>query len=411
MKTGILRHFLLKKGFILLTAVLLSATLLLIGVQAAFASGPGYVTWPEYPSNPVFDPVERAYYPSLVFDGSMYYMWYDDGSGIRYTTSPDGINWGTGTICTGLTRGRHPVVAWLGSQYRMWYWDSFNLFYSINDLRTAVSTDAVTWTSDTALSQVGTSVIANDPSHTSWNSGSYGPCEVFYNASGSATIVTPVDAATVWANKYVMYYDGTTGGLEDVGIAVSNDGINFEGLNGGVAPVLAHGGGTTWDSNYATMCSVQKINGAYHMWYSGGQAGSNEGISYAQSPDGITWTKYGSNPIMHKTNGVPWRADRTYTPRVLYDAAGFSGAGEAKLLKMWWNGTAGSNYAIGYSGIIPASTTTTTTTPVAIGGLVNPVDKTTILMPYLYGIVGIIAVTIGGFVWRRTYVNRENNRK
>jgi predicted GH43/DUF377 family glycosyl hydrolase len=406
MKTGIFRHFVLKKGFVLLAVILLAATLLLVGVQAAFAFSPEYVTWPEYPSNPVFDPTERAYYPSIIFDGSTYHMWYDDGSGIRYTTSADGITWATGTVVTGLTSGRHPVVVNTGSQYRMWYWNS-SVTYGIGSLRTAVSTNAITWTSDAVITQAGTTVITG--TWPDWNNGSYGPCEVFYNASGSATIVSPVDATTVWQNKYVMYYDGTTGGLEDIGIAVSNDGINFEGFNGGAAPVLSHGGGSTWDSNYAAMCTVQKIDGAYHMWYSGGQSESNEGIGYAQSFDGITWTKYGSNPIMHKTDGVPWRASRTYTPRVLYDSNSFSGAGEAKQLKMWWNGTAGSNYAIGYSGIITA-TPTTTTTPAAVGGQVNPLDKTAVLMPYIYGILAIIAVTVGGLIWRRVAITRENSR-
>jgi hypothetical protein len=346
-------------------------------------------------------------------------MWYDDGSGIRYTTSGDGITWSAGTVCTGFTNGRHPVVAWTGSQYRIWYWNSA-FTYGIDTLRTAVSTDAITWTSDTIISQVGTTVITG--TWPDWNTGSYGPCEIFYNASGSATIVSPVDDATVWANKYVMYYDGTTGGVEDVGLAVSNDGINWEGLNGGAAPVLSHGGGSTWDSDYATMCSVQKIDGAYHMWYSGGQTSSHEGIGYAQSLDGITWTKYGSNPIMHMTDGVTWRTNRTYTPRVLFDSNSFSGAGEAKMLKMWWTGEDSlSNIAIGYSGELSSTptptttttsttTTTTTTTAGAVGGTVNPIDKMGLLMPYLYALIGVVALTVGGYAWRRIAA-KANNRK
>jgi hypothetical protein len=408
MKIGFSRHFLMKKGYILLAVTLLAATLLFVGVQSTLAFSPEYVTWPEYPSNPVFDPAESAYYPSIIFDGSTYHMWYDDGGGIRYTTSSDGITWGTGTAVTGLMTGRHPVVVNIGSQYRIWYWNS-SVTYGINAMRTAVSTDAITWTSDTVITQAGITVITN--SYPDWNTGSYGPCEVFYNASGSGSIVTPVDASTVWQNKYVMYYDGTTGGLEDIGLAVSNDGVNWAGYNNGAAPVLFHGGGSTWDSNYATMCTVQKIGSAYHMWYSGGNVTSHEGIGYAQSLDGITWTKYGSNPIMHITDSVPWRTVRTYTPRVLYDAASFSGAGEAKQLKMWWSGENSlGNIAIGYSGVITASPTTTTSAT-AIGGLVNPVDKSAILMPYLYGLLAVITLTVGGLIWRRFAIARENNRK
>lgn len=221
-----------------------------------------------------------------------------------------------------------------------------------------------------------------------------------------------------------MYYDGSTGGYEDIGIAVSANGKLWQGYNGGVAPVLSHGGGATWDSDYATMCSVQLISGLYHMWYSGGQSASNEGIGYAQSTDGITWTKYGSNPIKHITDGVAWRTTRTYTPRVLYDASSFSGHGEAVQLKMWWAGrSAAGNIAIGYSGmaITPTTTTTTsgpttttpttTTGPAAVGGTVYPVDKIGLLMPYFYPLIGIIVIAIGRLIWHRLALARANSRK
>ncbi|MHB8105067.1 MAG: hypothetical protein ACYDG5_05960 [Dehalococcoidales bacterium] len=408
MGTKVLRNTYVKIGVILAAVVLLAAALFVIDLQPVNAFSPEYVAWPEYPTNPVFNPVERAYYPSIIFDGSSYKMWYDDGSGIRYTTSADGINWAAGTVVTGLTNGRHPLVKWVGTKYMIWYWNSAGIFYSINDIRTAESVNGITWTSDTAISQVGTSVIAGNPG-VNWNAGSYGPCDVFYNPAGSATIVAPVDAATVWQNKYVLYYDGTTGSYEDIGIAVSADGILWQGYNGGVAPGLAHGGGATWDSDYATFCSIQLISGVYHMWYSGGQSESNEGIGYAQSTDGITWTKYASNPIKHKTDGVPWRTDRTYTPRVLYDAASFSGAGEAVQLKMWWNGTAGGDYAIGYSGM--AITPPTTTPGPVVGGRVNPVDKTALLMPYLYTLLAIMAIVVSGLVWRKFASERASDRK
>ena len=260
---------------------------------------------------------------------------------------------------------RQAHVEQVASGYRIWYEDD-NYLYSINAIRTAVSTDGINWTSDQAITQVGTSVITGN-SGSDWNAGTYGVCDVFYNASGSATIIAPINASTVWQNRFVMYYDGTTGGVEDIGVAVSADGILWQGYNNGVAPVLSHSGGTAWDSNFTTFCTVLNIGGTYHMWYSGGQSASNEGIGYAQSDDGLVWTKDASNPMLHISNGVAWRSGRTYTPSVIYNA------GWSSSLKMWYTGMASGNYAIGFATItsLSPSTTTTITTPGPHGGRPN----------------------------------------
>jgi predicted GH43/DUF377 family glycosyl hydrolase len=403
MKKVIVRNTRMKSVIALLVIIVFTATSLFISAESVSASDPQYVNWQQYPTNPVFDPAESAYYPSIIFDGTTYHMWYDDGTATRYTTSTDGISWLVGTPVTGLTNGRHAVVKWVGTEYRVWYWNSTQL-YSINDIRTAKSPDGIAWTNDSVISQVGgATVIAGNPG-VNWNAGSYGPCDVFYNPAGSGTIVAPVDAATVWQNKFVMYYDGTTGGLEDIGVAVSNDGIQWRGYNDGAAPVLAHGA-SGWDDGFATFCTVLKIDGTYHMWYSGGHASSHEGIGYAQSSDGLNWTKYASNPIMHRTDGITWRAERTYTPRVLYDAAGFSGAGESAQLKMWYNGVdvdPSGNYVLGYARI------TISAGPVSVGGRVNPVDKAAILAPY-FGLLLLIAgiIVTSGLVLKKAIVRKN----
>jgi hypothetical protein len=396
----------LKIGMVSLITVFIVA-LLFANALPALAADPPYTNWQEYPTNPVFDPTERAYYPSILFDGAVYRMWYDDGSGTRYTTSSDGINWAAGTVVTGLTNGRHVLVEQVGSKYMAWYWDSSQL-YSINDLRCAESTDGISWTSDAAITQAGTTVIAGSPG-VNWNAGSYGPCDVFYNSSGSATIVSPVDAATVWQNKFVMYYDGTTGALEDIGLAVSANGKFWEGYNGGAAPVLAHGTSGAWDDGFATFCTVLKIGSTYHMWYSGGQAESNEGIGYAQSTDGISWSKYSSNPILHRNDGIPWRATRTYTPRVVYDSGGFSGYGDNAPLKMWYAGRdAGGNYTLGYAKIPAAAPAPPTT----VGGQVYSVNKIVVLAPYLILIFIITAIiTMERHLLRNLLLIRVNDKK
>ncbi len=298
--------------------------------------------WVEYPSNPVYAPGHKAYYPTILKEAGTYKMWYASSAGTKVVTSTDGANWGSASDCTGLTNANHPLVEKIGDIYRMWYWPGS--LYSINDIRTATSNDGITWANDQAITQVGTSVIDNSSSG-NWNRGSYGPADVIYNPSGSETIVEPTSEAFVWSNKFVMYYDGTTGGKEDLGLAVSNDGINWQGYNGGVAPILSGSGGVgDWDRTYVSRSTVFKENDdAYHMWFSGGDGRMDHGIGYAFSTDGISWTRDASNPIFHKSDGVAWRTDRTYSPAVIDD-------------EMWFSGLDGAGvYTIGYAVPEPAT--------------------------------------------------------
>ena len=309
--------------------------------------------WTEYASNPVYSP-GKAYYPTILKEGGTYTMWSDSASGLDMATSTDGINWTSQGTATGLTNPRHALVEKIDAQYRIWYDEGSDAhLYSIEAIRTATSSDGLTWLNDQAITQVGSSVITG--SHPDWNKGSYGPTEVIYNPSGSPDITVPTDEASVWANKYVMYYDGTTGADEFMGLAVSNDGINWRGYNDGAAPVL-DSSAFGWDDGYVCFGTIIKENDdAYHMWYSGGSVPAyalNEGIGYAFSTDGINWTRDAGNPIFHKNDGVGWRDNRTYTPMVIGD-------------EMWFTGksTAGV-YSIGYATPEPA-----TMSLLALGGL------------------------------------------
>jgi len=287
----------------------------------------------EYPGNPALDPEERAYYPCVLFDGALYRMWYDDGYGqLRYAASSDGVNWAAGVPVSGLSNARHPVVESVDGKYMIWYWDA-GWDYTLNSIRTAESTDGISWTLDAVITQVGTSVI-----NTGWNSGGRGFGDVFYNPAGSSAIVPPVDAASVWRNKFVMYYLCSY----NTGLAVSADGRLWHGYNDGAAPIFAPEEAGAWDSGAVSAGTVIKIGGAYHMWYSGGQSANNEGIGHAQSEDGIIWAR-SADSILNRNNGVLWRNVRTYTPAVIYDP-GFPG------FKMWYTGLDSSgNYSVGYA--------------------------------------------------------------
>ncbi|HCU35609.1 MAG TPA: hypothetical protein DGT21_09175 [Armatimonadetes bacterium] len=270
-----------------------------------------YLAWSEYAANPVVDPGVEIYYPSVIYDGSTYSMWASC-NGVSMFTSSDGISWSAGATCTGLPPAAHHVQVIANpdtGNYEMWYWTG--TIYSIAGLGHAVSSDGVNWTGAGACAQLPAPnrlVTGVNPTR-----GTYGPCQVFYNSGGLATL----DPENPFANKYVMYYDQTSGGTETIGLAASADGITWgvpSALEG--QPVLGLGPAGSWDSKYATYCSIMEDAAGYHMYYSGGAFRAHEGIGYAYSADGISWAK-AADPIFHISDGVAWRVNRCYTPSIV----------------------------------------------------------------------------------------------
>ena len=147
-----------------------------------------------------------------------------------------------------------------------------------------------------------------------------------------------------------MYYDVTNGAIEEIGLAVSADGIFWARI--GNQPVLPRGGAGQWDENYACEHAVvlRLAPNNFKMWYSGGVNSSHEGIGCASSSDGINWTKFAGNPVFSIYNAVAWRTGRTYNPWVLFDPLSFSGQGDFVSYKFWMTGgTDIGNPDIGYA--------------------------------------------------------------
>jgi hypothetical protein len=344
------------------------------GANLAVAPTPTPCDWVEYGNNPVFGQWlggAKAYYPKVIYDvnqfsghgNSAYYkMWFgsDNGTGtaqIGYAESADGINWTAGSNpLPGLAaNANHPLVKYdpggfnSGIYYKIWYWIG-NQTNTIKDLRYAESSDGINWIHDQEFTQDDTSKLVTGISP-DWNEISNGPCDLIYNSSGSP------DDVNIWNNKYVMYYMGNNGDHEFIGLAYSDNATHWKryGNDPVLSPcTLANDPSACWDYYSVGYCSVIKLSGNnWQMWFGGGP-NTNHGIGYATSTDGINWTKHPDNPIFHKDDGKPWRNLRTYTPWVLYDAASFSGHGDADTYKMWFNGTSVSdNYSIGYAYALP----------------------------------------------------------
>lgn len=106
-----------------------------------------------------------------------------------------------------------------------------------------------------------------------------------------------------------LYYGGAglpgaCPGINDtnwrIGLATSTDGVNFTRENGG-QPILDNGPAGAFDSKLTYRPFVLKDGAVYRMWFNGsthafncpaGELALDRHIGYAESPDGLTWTKH-----------------------------------------------------------------------------------------------------------------------
>ena len=307
--------------------------------------------------NPSLDPVvDRAYYPTILYfpagrtvGGSSYrYLCIhaldmDAGGGLILAGSNDFMAWaqlnGADPLPGLSPASHHPRVVQLGADlFRLYYWDSAASIYGPSSVRTALSSDLVNWTGDTALLN-GASAWATGAG-AGWNRGSYGPGHIIYNPAAANAGANP------FAYTYAMYFGATDGSRETVGLAYGADGVTFE-LYG---EVLGNGAPGSWDSSYTTYPAiVRSPAGGWALFYSGGATAAHEGLGAATSEDGLAWTRLSvSAPYIARAPGT-WREDRCYAAGAVADFAGqFSGAGRASECKLLVSGRSGAgDYACG----------------------------------------------------------------
>ncbi|MEN6544802.1 MAG: hypothetical protein ABFE07_02075 [Armatimonadia bacterium] len=287
-------------------------------MQTRSVGGVDYLAILDYYKNPVIPVSSKAFSPFVLAHGGQYYMWTNGVWGGAYmATSPDGIQWSPLTPCTGLaTYTKRPTVLYndqLG-KFEVWYWNNGNMF-GMDGYEHAVSSDGVNWTGRATCKQYA---APHRPLYTIYGKGigTYGPSQVFFNPS--STLTTP-DYTNPWANRYVMYYDTLreATNTEALAMAVSPDGITWGVATEGGC-VLPPGPSGTWDCKSTGFASIFREAGEYHMYYGGANtmAGSGQGIGYATSIDGLTWTKH-SEPLIHANDGISWRKAVAGSPSVV----------------------------------------------------------------------------------------------
>jgi predicted GH43/DUF377 family glycosyl hydrolase len=127
---------------------------------------------------------------------------------------------------------------------------------------------------------------------------------------------------------YRLWYEavGSTG-ITSVGYATSTDGMTWTKQGA----VMSPGGATSWERDELSPNSILFEGGVYKLWYHGGgyfMGGSgtrygNGRIGYATSPDGITWTKYATNPVLDIGSAGGFDDEQVAEPRVVKVAGGY----------------------------------------------------------------------------------------
>lgn len=267
---------------------------------------PGNFSWVDYQNNPIlvssgnyFDYYGIAQ-PVVIYDQGMYKMWclgldYSGGgkSHVVYAESNDGVNW--------IYFSNNPVISpgnygdWDSDNvqpgavikdngiYKMYY-TGWSDQYSNWNIGLATSIDGINWTKYPEPILLGTNT---------WE----------YQLVVSSVIKTN--------NQYYLYYTGRNLPNYAIGVAISANGINFTKYSGN--PILNNT--EQWELNGVLDASVIIVNNSLKMVY---MDSNGSGFGFANSSDGLNWTKANNNPFFkneNTTNG--WASERIAYPNIL----------------------------------------------------------------------------------------------
>ena len=202
------------------------------------------------------------------------------------------------------------------SPYAMWFsgWDSSNL----DSIGYATSNYGITWT------HYASNPVLTSGASGSWDDyGVYGPCVIKEGGT------------------YKMWYTGYSASskVAQIGYATSTDGSSWTKHSSN--PVLTIGSSGKWDEAGVGAPSVIKDGSTYKMWFGGSDVAQWWQIGYATSTDGISWTKYASNPVVTYGFSGSWNAWGVDAPSVVKDSSTYH---------MLYIGLDGSNVgSIGYA--------------------------------------------------------------
>ena len=243
---------------------------------------------------------------SVLFDGSIYHMWFRgldqnfDPTGIGHATSSDGLPpWEMDPNNPVLTRGDpgewddqtlwSAAVVHDGSQFHLWY--------------------------NAEGHSGGGTGYATSPNGSEWTK--YFDNPVIENgAPGSWDEFVVPWTVMIDGGTYRMWFYGCCGGGNRIGYAESADGIVWAQ---NPDPVLSPSPDpTAWDGQNVACMSVVFDGTNYHGLYLAGPDNSGPSFGYAFSDDGIHWTKHPDNPFLQSG------AENIWNPIGTFDGSAFN---------------------------------------------------------------------------------------
>src|SRR5579859_1848345 len=291
------------RGVMLYKLMIVAMGLVLLGsnVQSASPTVSNNTVFQIFGDGPVLDHGEPGSWNAAYTDPGavmrykdQFYMFYNGFNGwvapvqIAYATSPDGLKWtkhGTDPI---LTSSQVPYarIAALASSVLVEDDGTWVLyFYTWESISSSLTS---------AVGRIGraTAPAPDGP----WT---VDPEAVLNPGAPGQWDDLRVDAPSVIKTDtgYVMYYAGTqTNGLEQIGMAISADGITWKKSD---TPVFGPGAADTWDATRVHQPRVVKTDSQWVMLYRTVVAGhpSTIALGIATSTDGIQWTRFNGNPI------------------------------------------------------------------------------------------------------------------
>ncbi len=214
---------------------------------------------------------------------------------------------------------------------------------------------------------------------------------VFEPSGGNAFDSQGVFGASVLfdGSLYRMWYNGYNTqpyyiGKMETGLATSTDGLSWSRYSSD--PVLATGLAGSWDNFWAYSSTVLFDDGIYKMWYTGSD-GFKIKIGYATSPDGISWTKDPGNPVLDPDL---FGLENAQNPRVLHDG---------NLYEMWFNSSnpMTSEYDIYYLTSQDGINWTDTPVKVISTGSAGTFDDLWVWHPFVIKSAGVYRMWYTGF--------------
>ena len=285
--------------------------------------------------------------PTVVKENGGYKMWFtgydatDTYWRIGLAESPYGQRWTKAAQKPVLTEdpagswdaggAYNPCVIRDGSLYRMWYQG----FSDWSRIGYAESADGVSW------SKHPQPVL---------NLGPAGSPDEY--GVGEPTVLKE-------GNEFKMWYGCYDGWQWRICLASSPDGRAWTRQPDN--PVLDVGPEWAWDEWFASAPAVVKMRDGYVMYYGGVDWYEKSRIGRATSRDGVHWTKDPNNPILLPDGGRAWESGGVTHPALLSDD-------NEALLKLWYRGTDGSDYAVGFA-TLPQPGAEETSVPTSMPGI------------------------------------------